>query len=435
MKRDRWIALAFLLAPVLARAEQEIPAGQPDSLRLGDLQQSALTSDPRQRQFRLLARQTQLRLRNLTVQRLPSITAVGQAFYQSDVFKVPVSGTGIPTPSNEMYDARLSIEQPIMEPTIRPKREVERAHLAESEAQVRADLFSLREEVNEAFFSAALLEERNGIIAATIADLEHQLEETGKRVREGAALPSDTAAIQATVLQRRQDQVEIGASRRAALARLAQLTGQAIKESDHLLLPDLAGQAAQARGGLAELRARPEYEVFLRSRERLSREEGVAAAARAPELSAFARVGYGRPGLSPINDHFDSYWIAGLQLRWEPWNWGSTGREKQTLVLEREIVAADEAAFTQSLTRSIQEDLATIDRLDSTLAMDQEIIGLREQVERETRPRYEEGVVTASEYLDRTTDVLEARLAQATHRVQLAQARAQFLTILGLEIR
>ena len=45
-----------------------------------------------------------------------------------------------------------------------------------------------------------------------------------------------------------------------------------------------------------------------------------------------------------------------------------------------------------------------------------------------------EGVVTASEYVDRNTDLLSARMANAQHRVELAQARAGYLTTLGLEI-
>jgi hypothetical protein len=43
--------------------------------------------------------------------------------------------------------------------------------------------------------------------------------------------------------------------------------------------------------------------------------------------------------------------------------------------------------------------------------------------------------VTASEYLDRNAELLQARFAQAGHRVELAQASARFLTTLGLEVR
>ena len=46
-----------------------------------------------------------------------------------------------------------------------------------------------------------------------------------------------------------------------------------------------------------------------------------------------------------------------------------------------------------------------------------------------------DAIVTASEYLDRSTEVLGARFTQASHRVELAQASARFLTTLGLEVR
>jgi hypothetical protein len=43
--------------------------------------------------------------------------------------------------------------------------------------------------------------------------------------------------------------------------------------------------------------------------------------------------------------------------------------------------------------------------------------------------------VTASEYLDRNTERLRAELDRARHQVELAQARARLLTMLGLEVQ
>jgi outer membrane protein TolC len=417
-------------------AAQQSPAAA-DSLRLGALQLEAASRDPRQQQFRLLASRTELRLRNISAERLPSITAAATAQYQSDVFEAPALPGGItfPSPSRDTYDGRLSVEQPIIDPGIGARKQLERAQLAESEARVHTALFALRQEVNDAFFTTSLLTEREAIIVATIQELDQRLSEARVRVREGAALPSDTAAIQATLLQRRQDQSAIAADRRAAIARLAELTRRPVPESAPVVLPDLAGEVDQARAGLSALRKRPEFDEFARTRARLVDQEDVVASEQRPRLSAFGRAGYGRPGINPISDSFDAYYVAGLEVKWSPWNWGSTGRERQALSLEREIIATEEQAFVSSLTRAMATDLATMDRLDSTLALDDQIVALRERVERETGLRFREGVVTASEYLDRSTDVLEARLARATHKVEQVQARARFLTTLGLEIR
>ena len=431
------VAVPLTLAAAPVRAQQA-PATAPDSLRLGALHQQAVAGDPRQRQFALLSQQTELRLRNLSAERLPSISAEAQAQYQSDVFtppKLPGGGTVIPSPPNDTYDSRISVEQAIVDPTIGVRQRVERAQQSESEAKVRSALFDLRREVNEAFFNAALLTERGGIIAATIAGLEQQVQEAGVRVREGAALPSDTAAIQATLLERRQDAAEVAADRRAALVRLSELARRPVSGAEPFALPDLTGATAQALQGLDRLRSRPEYQQYARSRDVLTRQQEAASADQKPKLSAFGQAGYGRPGLNPVSDQFDAYYLAGLRVTWSPWNWGSTRRERDALAIQREIVASEEAAFTSRLTRDIQNDLADIDRLDAALALDDQIVALRERVDAETGIRFREGVVTASEYTDRSTDVLEARLARATHRVEQVQARARFLTSLGLEIQ
>ncbi|HEX5829366.1 MAG TPA: TolC family protein, partial [Gemmatimonadaceae bacterium] len=221
----------------------------------------------------------------------------------------------------------------------------------------------------------------------------------------------------------------------AALTVLGELTGRVVAESDVLALPDLEAEVARARATLPELRARPEYEWFARSREALGRQEEAVAAQDRPRLFAFGRAGYGRPGLNPLARAVDEYWLAGVQLEWTPWNWGTTRREREELAIRQRIVATEEAAFTESIRRGVANDVAAIDRLARSLEADDTIIALRERILGEARLRFGEGVVTSAEYVDRETDLLAARLARATHRVELAQARARFLTLLGLEVR
>jgi outer membrane protein TolC len=219
------------------------------------------------------------------------------------------------------------------------------------------------------------------------------------------------------------------------LARLSQLTGRPIDDTATLALPQLAAAVAQARSTVNAARARPEYEQFARTRERLARQQDVATAQDQPRISAFARVGYGRPGLNFISDQFESYGLAGVQVQWKTWNWGTTTREREALALQQQIVAADEAAFAKGVGRATETDLAAIDRLTIALALDDRIVALREDIERSTQARFQERVLTAAEYLDRSTELLQARFARNGHRVELAHAGARLLTTLGLEVR
>jgi len=417
-------------------AQPATAAGEP--LQLAALQREARDADARAREIALVASQADLRVRNIDVERLPAVSALGQSQYQSDVPTAPFTlpnGQPAFAPPHFTYDGSLRVDQRLFDPTIDPRRALVRADAAESQARIRTSLFALRQEVNEAFFTSALLQEQLGALAASIDDLEARLRETAARVREGAALAGEAAAVEASLLRSRQQADELRATRAAALARLSRLTGRSIGPEAATSLPDLAAEVAEARSALDAQRARPEYEQFDRARDRATRQQDVAAASERPQLSAFGRVGYGRPGLNFINDRAETYALGGLQLQWKAWTWGASARERDALSIQREIVTAEESAFTSGLRRAIENDLASIDRLRGALASDDRILELRDAIDRAARARLREGATTASDYLDRRTEWLTAQFDRARHRVELAQAQAHLLTTLGLEVR
>lgn len=428
----------WVVAQAAPGAAQPASPGAGRSLQLIALQDAAIEADPRLRELQLLTAQSELRVTSIERLRLPSVTLAGQAQAQSSVATAPFNlPDGLPafSPPKATYDASFRVDQRIVDPARPAQLAVERAELAENQARVRATLYALRQEVNDAFFAAASLQQRADALAASIGVLDSQFGEITARVQEGTALAADAAVVEATLLERRQDLEELQANRRVALARLAKLTGQAVSESDVLVLPELAAAVAAERRAPNPAPARPEYVAFARTRDRLARQGDAAMAQERPAVVAFGRVGYGRPGLNFIGGEFQAYGLAAVQVQWKAWNWGSAGREREALAIQRQIVDAEQAAFTKSLGLAVENDLATIDRLQSVLAIDDRIVSLRAEVDRVTRVRLTQGVVTASESLARNTELLQARYSRAGHQVELAQASARFLTTLGIEVR
>jgi len=406
-----------------------------DTLRLGALQTQAIAADPRTRQLQLQAAATELRLRNVDVERLPTFNGFGQLQYQSAVtsIAVPIPGIQIPTPPHYTYDAHVDVRESVLDFSRRPRTALERAQLVEAQAQIRVALFPLRQEVNDAFFAALVLQERQAQVEAAIIDLEARLAETTIRFRQGAALPSDTALIAATILQRQEESLQLRSDRAAAVARLSDVTKRQIRDTAILALPDLSTIVGATARSLDE-RRRPEYAQFEATRERLTAQSAVQAAQERPRLSMYGRVGYSLPGLDVLNTSAQSYWIAGAQLTWTPFTWGTVRREREALGLQRDIAEASEAAFTNSLSRMGRPLIAAIARLDSTLMLDDRIVALREQIEREAAARLREAAITAAEFVDRSSELTAARLLRAQHRVELAQARANYLTLIGVDV-
>jgi outer membrane protein TolC len=431
------IALPVLLVAcsLPASAQQASPQ---TALHLADLQQAAVASDPRMRELPLLQQQSSLRLENISKQWLPATSIEALAQYQSDAPTTPLltpEGRPVFAAPRDNYDVYGRIEQRLWDRGVGAQAAVEQATLEEQQARVRTAVFALRQQVNDAFFAAATLQQRLNVVSATVTELEGRFGEATARAREGTALPSDAAAIEATLLQRRQDADELRANIRGALARLATIVGQPLAPDAVPMIPDLGPQLASVRDQLATFRGRPEYEQFQKTRERIARQQEATGAQSQPKVSAFGRVGVGRPALDFIQNEWELYGIGGIRLQWNAWNWGTTGRDRDVQRLQGEITSAEEAAFARSIAASLDSDLATIDHLTRAVETDQRIIDLRSDVERTARVRLQEGVLTSSDYLARDTELLQARIAQATHQVELAQARARVLTTIGVEVR
>ena len=430
------LSLGALSLALAAHADAQVGEAR-DTLCLGALQDEAVRRDPRGRQLGLLESQSALRLRSLGTEWLPRLDAAAQAQYQSEVVTLPFSppGGGEPfMPHKDTYDAYLGLRQPLFDPLIGARRGIEQAQLAESQARVRSTLYAERQVVADAYFGVLLLDAQRAELEAGIADLEAQLRVARERVDAGEALAGEAANLEAELLRRSQALAGIAADRSATVAVLGSLTGRDLDGSEVLALPDLGAAVEAARAGPDTLRRRPEHAEFERARDLLDSRGGEIARRNWPRLAAMGRAGVGRPGLNPLGDEFGGYWLAGLRVEWSPFDWGRARLEREALGIQREIVSTEEAAFAERVQRGAVRELATIGRIEHSLEADSAIIALRDGVLREARLRFGEGVITSAEFVDRETDLLSARLARATHRVELARARARYLTLIGLEV-
>lgn len=433
------LRLLICAAPLTGVKAQNASAR--DTLTLPTLQAKAAARDPRAAQLQLRSDATRLRMQNLQREALPSLTAASQAQYQSVVLQLPITlpnGSRVPGPPHDTYDAYLRADAALLDPSRAGRRAVLSAELAEGTAAVRTTLFRTRQQVNDAFFAAALVSTRAEIIRTSLADLEAQRLLVSKRVEAGAALPGEVATLRAELLRRTQDLSAAQTDRTTALAILGDFTGAPIAADAVVTVPDsvlLASRVRDARAAFDTLSVRPEFELAARRRERLARQSDVMAANLRPKIGAFVRAGVGKPGLNALNDSFQGYWLTGVQVQWAPWDWRRSRTDREALAVESEVTRTEDAAFREELRRATRSDLAQMDRLRDALGSDDEIIALREQVWHEALARFREGVIPAADYVLRENAVLSARLAKVSHQIELAQVRTRYLTTLGLEVR
>ncbi|MEO0556587.1 MAG: TolC family protein [Bacteroidota bacterium] len=435
----RLALLLFLASPTLAQ-----PA---DTLELATLREATSAQDPRALQPDLFARATALRLENLRALRLPQLAVTGQATLQSDVPSIPImapDGTS-PAPPHEQARAQIEADWALFDGgRLARQADVERARLAEQTAGVAVSLYALREATTEAFFSALWMQSQAEALELAVRDLEARLVLVRTQAREGTALTSDAAAIEAEIIRLRQRVAEAEAQRIASLAVLRDLTGIDIDADDVLVLPDLEAEIAfnRQRGAVLdaedridaiELTNRPEFARFAHVQDRARAEARRARTTTQPSIHLFGQAGVGRP--SPfdfLSDDVSEYALVGVRLRWTPFDWGQSKRTADAARIQADISRTEAHAFSRALQRQLESHLADLDRLDATYEQDARVTLLREEILRVTTRQLDEGVTLAPAYVDALTDVTDARLTTARHQIERVRAQTRLLSALGL---
>jgi outer membrane protein TolC len=411
------ILLTFLSAPA-------------DTLSLQQAYRLAEDAYPLRRQIAVQETLSDLRTANVGVSRLPALSIRGQAVYYSHVAEL--SSTGLPAslqqPPNDQYRISLNLDQLIYDGGVTEQlKALESVQGDLEQGKVEVELYKLREQVNTAFFGALVFAAQADVLNLLHSDLMAQFDLMRSRVDNGVALQSNADVLAAELLSVEQQQVEAYSNRDWALGVLSELTDRPVGTDDVLLLPESTGDTFLPPG-----RHRPEFEIFDLSRSILNRQSTLVTRRNRPTVSLFAEGAFGRPpGLDIFETDFTPFYTAGLRMSWNPWKWKSDRRERQMLDLQKELVDAQEESLSRQLSIAVRKDATEIHRLRQQLDRDDEVVELRASITRQAASQLENGVITSSDYLTERNAESRARLALEIHRIQLARAKARYLTTIG----
>lgn len=436
--------LATAVAGSAAEVSATPTAQAADTLHLGPLQALATARDARASSLALEREASDLRSRNLAVAGLPQFQVRGDASYQSEVIQLALDtpGLSVPVAPKDRYEVGLDADWTLWDGgQVEARQAVEAARLAGTLAALDAELFTVRLEVTDAFFSALLLQEQIREIDVLIADLDVRTTEMSARVEQGLALRGALASLRAEVLGARQQREALASERRVAVGVLSRLTGEALDGSEVLALPDLAAELARHRtpGTLAplpdEARVHPRFAAFEAQRVGWARQADALELGGRPSVSVFGQINVGSPGYDQFNDSLHEYWRTGVRVRWSPWSWDRDRREIEEALVQQRLIDVQAEHFSDQLLRALERPARTIEYMRTALESDDDIVALREEAEAHARVQFEERAISVSAYTTARSELQEARIARLRHRAELARAQAHYLITLGVELR
>jgi outer membrane protein TolC len=403
--------------------------GQEDTLRLSRCFDAVEINHPGAGEKRLIDQQTLLKLKNLNAQWYPNLDMNAQASYQSDIARIQVDlpfEADFPVPAKDQYKLTLDMNQMIYDGgRIESSRDLEKATEHMEKQSVEVDLYEIKEQVLEVFFSILLMDKQLAILESARSDLEKKEQTVASAVNHGTLLPSDLKGIRAELIRLEQDMEEVQLHVQSAWQILGELTGLSVRPQSTLEVPDVDT-------ALKKRYERPENTLFHLKGEHLKARQKLVQSQRMPKVSAFAQAGYGKPGLNMLGDEFDSFYLVGARLSWNIWDWKTKKRERQILQVEQQRVDVQERSFNKGVNVQLSRIEAEIRQYNKAASRDREIVELRREVTESARSKLENGVITSSDYISELNKLTRARITQERHKIALHKARVNYLFTQGI---
>lgn len=415
------LVLLWMLLMLPATLDAQHPVG------LDDCQAWARETHPLLKQKDLYEKMSNLKQENNQTANLPQVLLNAQATYQSDVTKVGIEipGADIPEQEKDQYKAYLDVRQNIWDGgLVKAKKVLEDIQNQTNQQGVEVELYKVREQVNELFFSSFILQENLNILKRKEETLAARKVRTESGVRHGAFLQSDLDLILAELLKIKQQQIELQSARETTLAALAILTG---KEPDDLRRLEISSETVDFE---AEVE-RPELALFGLQSVSLAASSELLKKQRNPQIYGFGQAGYGRPGLNMLDPDFNTYYLAGAGLSWRVFDWKNNRREREVIRLQQDVVQTERQQFERNVQIALDREKKKINQLTEVLESDRELIALQEQITKSSASKHENGTITTSDYIQDVNAEMTARITFETHKVELEAAKISYQNIKG----
>lgn len=420
MKRG-FVLLLLLLLFYLADAQQVV-------LTLDSCYQAARKTYPGIEQLARLEEAHQMSLKNIRAAFLPKSQLTATASYQSDVTSLGINlpMVSIPTLPKDSYKAYLDVTQLIFDGGAnRARKQYEDVEHKVDNLQVEADFYKIKELVNDLVFAVETGRATLKQLEVGKSNLEARRKTVGSAVENGMLPQAQLETVTAEIAVQDQRITEVTYAVRSALGMLSVWLGRPLADDAGFdLHTGIPGEGTDQN-------IRPENQLFGLQYQLFDHLGKQTSARLFPVVSGYGQAGYGRPGLNMLNSDFDSWYMVGVRLQWNFFDWNQTANERSKLRIKQEISEIQHQAYDQRIKAQLEAVDSDIEKTAGLLKLDNLIIASREEIGKAATSQFENGTLDAADWVARTNEETQARINFEIHKLQLLQYQVKRLTILG----
>lgn len=385
------------------------------TLQLDSCQALARENYPLIKQSGLIEKSKAYTLSNLNKGYWPQISVGGQATVQSDVTSIPIHlpGINIPEIPSDQYKIYAELNQPLTDLlTVSRNKDLQLIQSDVQAAGLEVELYKLKDRVNQLYFGILMLDEQLRLNELLKKDLQNGLTRIQAALENGTEYKSNADKLKAELLRADQRSIELASAKKSYLQMLSEFIHSTLNENTILEKPALPMVSTGIH--------RPELNFYAVKDKSYEAQKKLLNAKNLPKLGVFVQGGWGQP--SPVNlfsRDLSSYYIAGLKLNWAITGLYTLKKEKNIVDLEQQMNAAQKETFLFNTTSACTQTNGEINKLQSLLQSDDEIVALRNSIKKRAQIQLENGIITTNDYLKEVNAEDQSRQNKSLHELQL----------------
>ena len=380
-------------------------------------QEKAKANYPLVKQYGLIEQTAQYNISNANKGYLPQLTLSAKGTYQSQVTKLPITipNVTIPGLSKDQYQAVVEANQVIWDGgAISAQKKITNANTEVEKQKLEVDLYTLNERVNQLYFGILLINEQlrqNDI-------LQNELQTNYNRIasykQNGVANQSDLDALKVEQINTQQRETELKSTQKSYFIMLSALTGLVIDAKTELIKPEI---------NLAILNAttnhRPEIGLFDAQNKLLESQKELLNAGNRPKIGAFVQGGYGKPGLNMLTNAFSDFYMGGIRLSWNLSGFYTQKNNLNKIEISKKVMDVQKETFLFNADLKTRQQQTEIEKLQSTLSNDDEIIRLRGNIKKSATAKVDNGTLSITDLIREINAEDQAKQLKSLHEIQL----------------
>lgn len=419
--------MILLTSALYLNAFVSVSQAQPvNQITLNECYLMAEHNYPLVKQRELILKTSEYTIENIQKGYLPQLNINSQATYQSAVTQIPLKlpGVNISDISKDQYKLYVELNQVLYDGgIIDQQKQLQKANEATERQKLEAELYKLKERINQLFFGILLIDGQLKQNSFLIKDLQLGLNKIQAAINNGTALKSNANVLKADLLKSTQRNIELMATRKAYTNMLSFFINKDLNEKTLLVKPQPTTISQEIN--------RPELSIYIEQNKIIDVQNSQLTARALPKLNLFFQGGVGRPALNLLNNDFDPYYIGGVRFTWSPSILYTLKKDRVLLAINKRNIDIQKETFLFNTRLVIKQQNGEINKYQELLDTDDEIISLRQQVKTASLAQLTYGVISANDYLREANAEDQARQNKILHEIQLLMSQYNQQTTTG----